>query len=72
MERGFLGSHQTNQESWGSSSKKLKRWEARQQLRELLLEADVDTEGNEGPIDSVIITDTHRSLCIHIDLTMLD
>ena len=41
-------------------------------LRESLLEADVDTEGNEGPIDSVIITDTHRSLCIQTDLTMLD
>ena len=53
----------------------LKRWEAvqrRRQLRESLLEVDVDTEGNEGPIDSIVITDTHQSLCIQTDLTMLD
>ena len=53
----------------------LKRWEAvqrRRQLRESQLEVDVDTEGNEGPIDSIVITDTHRSLCIQTDLTMLD
>ena len=59
------------------AEKDLERWEAakRRRLSKDLMTISTEEEetyssGEEGEIDSVIVTDTHRSLSIQTDLTM--
>ena len=61
------------------AEKDLERWEAakRRRLSKDLMtisteEEETNSSDEEGEIDSVIVTDTHKSLSIQTDLTMQD